>query len=123
ERICEFANMRICETAIGRPANLANSHIRKFAYSQIRLRRTEVSMSRHRAILMGVAVAAACAATPVYAQLLVPMDNAQANHLKAYGLTYWVLDHHRPGEWLLNYRAGSFLLPDRAELRREPALR
>ncbi|HEY0810304.1 MAG TPA: hypothetical protein VGD49_09090 [Longimicrobiales bacterium] len=57
------------------------------------------------------------------AQLLVPMDNAQSNHLKAYGLTYWVLDHKLTAEWLLNYRSGSFLLPDRADIRREAALR
>ncbi|HUF52093.1 MAG TPA: hypothetical protein VMN60_14810 [Longimicrobiales bacterium] len=56
-------------------------------------------------------------------QLLVPMDDAQTEHLKAYGLTYWVLDHRLPGEWLLNYRSGSFLLPDRPEIRREAALR
>jgi hypothetical protein len=58
-----------------------------------------------------------------HAQLLVPMDNQQANHLKAYGLAYWVLDHKLTAEWLLNYRAGSFLLPDRADIRREAALR
>jgi hypothetical protein len=56
-------------------------------------------------------------------QLLVPMDDAQTNHLKAYGLTYWVLDNRLTAEWLLNYRAGSFLLPDRPEVRREAALR
>ena len=58
-----------------------------------------------------------------HAQLLVPMDNAQANHLKAYGLTYWTLDQKLTAEWLLNYRSGSFLLPDRADVRREAALR
>jgi hypothetical protein len=64
------------------------------------------------------------AATPLRAQsLLVPMDNEQANHLKAYGLTYWVIDHRMTAEWLLNYRAGSFVLPDRADVRREAALR
>ena len=63
------------------------------------------------------------APTLVRAQLLVPMDRAQANHLKAYGLTYWTLDQKLTAEWLLNYRAGSFLLPDRPELRREAALR
>jgi hypothetical protein len=57
------------------------------------------------------------------AQLLVPMDNAQSNHLKAYGLTYWTLDRKLTAEWLLNYRSGSFLLPDRADIRREAALR
>jgi len=56
-------------------------------------------------------------------QLLVPMDHEQANHLKAYGLTYWVLDRKLGAEWLLNYRDGSFLLPDRPEVRREAALR
>ena len=63
------------------------------------------------------------APTLIQAQLLVPMDRAQANHLKAYGLTYWTLDQKLTAEWLLNYRAGSFLLPDRPELRREAALR
>jgi hypothetical protein len=63
-------------------------------------------------------------ATPAAAQhLLVPMDEAQANQLKAYGLTYWVLQEGQTAEWLLNYRGGSFLLPDRPEIRREAALR
>lgn len=41
--------------------------------------------------------------------LLIPMDSRQTNHLKAYGLTYWVLGRQTEVEWLLNYRAGSFL--------------
>ena len=55
--------------------------------------------------------------------LLVPMDRAQQNHLRAYGLTYWALEQHERGEWLLNYRGGSFLLPDQPSVRREAALR
>jgi hypothetical protein len=55
--------------------------------------------------------------------LLIPMDNTQTNHLKAYGLTFWVIDHKMTAEWLLNYRSGSFVLPDRPEVRREAALR
>ncbi len=55
--------------------------------------------------------------------LLVPMDRAQANHLRAYGLTYWVLDRGETAEWLLNYRDGSFLLPDSDPVRREAAIR
>ena len=55
--------------------------------------------------------------------LLVPMDRTQQNHLKAYGLTYWVLEAGYKGEWLLNYRGGSFLLPDQEDVRREAALR
>ena len=43
--------------------------------------------------------------------LLVPMDEAQTNHLKAYGIAYWVLENQLSAQWLLNYRGGSFLLP------------
>jgi len=43
--------------------------------------------------------------------ILVPMDERQANHLKAYGISYWVLDNQVVMEWLLNYRGGSFLFP------------
>ncbi len=55
--------------------------------------------------------------------LLVPMDRDQANHLRAYGLTYHVIDGGLEAEWLLNYRGGSFLLPDTEGVRREAALR
>ena len=44
-------------------------------------------------------------------QLLVPMDESQTNHLKAYGLAYWTLENEVTIEWLLNYRGGSFLMP------------
>jgi hypothetical protein len=54
--------------------------------------------------------------------LLVPMDDDQSNHLKAYGLTYNALKDGAKGEWLLNYRGGSFLLPDTPELRRRAGL-
>ena len=61
---------------------------------------------------------------PAEAQfILVPMDRTQTNHLKAYGLTYWTLEHVGRAEWLLNYRGGSFLLPDIEGVRREAALR
>ncbi len=43
------------------------------------------------------------------AYILVPMDNTQKNHLKAYGITYWVLEHDVEASWLLNYRGGSFM--------------
>ena len=41
--------------------------------------------------------------------LFVPMDEKQANHLKAYGVAYWVLTKEIPVDWLLNYRGGSFM--------------
>ena len=44
-------------------------------------------------------------------QLLVPMDESQTNHLKAYGLAFWTLENGITIEWLLNYRGGSFLMP------------
>ena len=55
--------------------------------------------------------------------LLVPMDRTQVNHLKAYGLTYWTLEQYGRSEWFLNYRDGSFLLPDMPGIRRQAALR
>jgi len=62
-------------------------------------------------------------ATPVSAQqLLVPMDRKQENHLKAYGFTFGVLTGGASAEWLLNYRAGSFLVPDTPVNRRRAAL-
>ena len=41
--------------------------------------------------------------------LLIPMDYSQAQHLKAYGIAYWILEHKVDVDWLLNYRGGSFL--------------
>ena len=55
--------------------------------------------------------------------LLIPMDNSQKNHLKAYGITYWALEKDYKASWLLNYRGGSFLLPDAAEIRKECQIR
>ena len=42
-------------------------------------------------------------------KILIPMDETQTNHLKAYGVTYAVLERGGSAEWLLNYRGGSFL--------------
>jgi len=47
----------------------------------------------------------------------------QKNHLKAYGITYWALNKDYKATWLLNYRGGSFLLPDTPELRKECQIR
>ncbi|MFT4602191.1 MAG: hypothetical protein ACI857_002377 [Arenicella sp.] len=43
--------------------------------------------------------------------ILVPMDETQKNHLKAYGVAFWVLENDVVMEWLLNYRGGAFLFP------------
>src|SRR5688572_19309231 len=54
--------------------------------------------------------------------LLVPMDDEQRNHLKAYGLTYNAIKDGLRAEWFLNYRGGSFLLPDATDVRRRAGL-
>jgi len=41
--------------------------------------------------------------------ILIPMDDKQANHLKAYGIAYWVLQNEIEVDWLLNYQGGSFM--------------
>ena len=43
--------------------------------------------------------------------LLVPMDDNQSDHLRAYGVAYRALEREATVEWLLNYRGGSFLVP------------
>jgi len=40
--------------------------------------------------------------------ILIPMNTEQKNHLKAYGITYWVLKQEVESYWLLNYESGSF---------------
>lgn len=60
-------------------------------------------------------------AFPAY--LLIPMDNSQANHLKAYGIAFWVLEKDVEISWLLNYRGGSYLMPYHESFERECRLR
>lgn len=57
------------------------------------------------------------------ARILVPMDDSQTNHLKAYGVAFWVLDNGVEVEWLLNYRGGSFLMPNIPEIQNECVIR
>jgi hypothetical protein len=57
------------------------------------------------------------------AYLLLPMDELQKDHLKAYGIAYWVLQNNIEMEWLLNYRGGSFLIPQYGDIQEECTLR
>ncbi len=57
------------------------------------------------------------------AQILIPMDASQKNHLKAYGIAYFVLQHEVEVSWLLNYRGGSFLFPHYPEFEQELVIR
>ena len=45
-------------------------------------------------------------------KLLIAMDLQQTDHLKAYGIAYWVLTKGMTVDWLLNYRGGSFMMDD-----------
>ena len=65
-----------------------------------------------------------CSISAKAGYILLPMDETtQQNHLKAYGITYWALDKQYKVSWLLNYRGGSFLMPDAEEIRKECKIR
>jgi hypothetical protein len=67
-------------------------------------------MTRRRLAL--AAFLLACVFPLRAAYILIPMDDkSQRNHLKAYGITYWVLSNDAEAWWLLNYRGGSFAFP------------
>jgi hypothetical protein len=72
---------------------------------------------------VAIAASLALAAAPAHAKILVPMDQAQTDHLRAYGLTYWALSQGAKGEWLLNYRGGAFVLPEDQAIVREANIR
>ncbi|HTY37684.1 MAG TPA: asparagine synthetase B [Bacteroidota bacterium] len=56
-------------------------------------------------------------------KLLIPMDLKQTDHLKAYGIAFWVLQHNGEVDWLLNYRGGSFMADYSDVLARECRIR
>lgn len=55
--------------------------------------------------------------------VLIPMDEKQSNHLKAYGITFWALEQGVEVKWLLNYRGGSFLIQQQQALSNELLVR
>ncbi len=55
--------------------------------------------------------------------LLIPMDEVQKNHLKAYGVAYWALEREVEVTWLLNYRGGTFMMKYAETIERECKLR
>jgi hypothetical protein len=62
-----------------------------------------------RKIILTAIIIAINIATSFANRVLIPMDLAQNDHLKAYGLIYWQLTNHNKVDWLLNYRSGSFM--------------
>lgn len=56
-------------------------------------------------------------------QILIPMDESQSDHLKSYGLAFWILEKDIEVKWLLNYRGGSFLVHHNSEIENECVVR
>jgi len=75
-----------------------------------------VGGKRISGILLCIIVISGFTILPLSADILIPMDNTQTNHLKAYGIAFAGLKEHLVGRWLLNYRGGSFLFPDSESL-------
>lgn len=67
------------------------------------------TMKRYKIFLILLLMAVTLNARAAF--LLIPMDQTQTNHLKAYGIAFWVLQHDIEISWLLNYRGGSYLMP------------
>ncbi len=55
--------------------------------------------------------------------IFIPMDEKQSNHLKAYGIAYWVLKMDTEVDWLLNYRGGSFMTKYHSKIQNELTVR
>ncbi|MDD9887628.1 MAG: asparagine synthetase B [Candidatus Marinimicrobia bacterium] len=56
-------------------------------------------------------------------KILIPMDQAQKDHLKAYGTAFWILGEDINVEWVLNYRGGAFLMDSYPEVAQECRVR
>lgn len=76
-------------------------------------------MLKVRLIVFFVLIASVCRASSI----LIPMDEEQKNHLKAYGITFWTLKNGLEADWLLNYRGGSFLIKYSQSLESECKIR
>ena len=72
-----------------------------------------------RALLSFAALVLLAATSARAAYMLLPMDERQSDHLKAYGVTFWVLDNEASAYWLLNYRGGSFAFRQNEAFERE----
>ena len=56
-------------------------------------------------------------------QILIPMDESQKNHLKSYGIAFWLLKQKQEVQWLLNYNGGSFMFQYSQDAERECKIR
>jgi len=56
-------------------------------------------------------------------KILIPMDENQTNHLKAYGIAFSSLEMNNKVDWLLNYRGGSFVFDFSNQIKKECLLK
>lgn len=74
-------------------------------------------------LAIACALAFALPAPSAGQRVLIPMDLTQLEHLKAYGLAFWVLERGVSLEWLINYRGGSFLVDAHGLIAEEARIR
>ncbi|MBF8294341.1 MAG: hypothetical protein HW389_886 [Bacteroidetes bacterium] len=86
------------------------------------MRNTKLTGGLRTALLLAI-VAAVWGVAVGQSKLLIPMDLKQTDHLKAYGIAFWVLQHNGEVDWLLNYRGGAFMVDYSDVLARECRIR
>ncbi len=64
-----------------------------------------------------------CSLNAFASKILIQMDESQKNHLKAYGVSFWVLQNEIEVEWLLNYKGGSFVMDFYEDIEKECIVR
>lgn len=74
-------------------------------------------------VLFTLLVFLSCFKATQAAYILIPMDETQKNHLKAYGIAYWILTNQMEVDWLLNYRGGSFMFKQLPAIEKELNIR
>lgn len=72
---------------------------------------TLLSNIKRSVFLLFIALLLVASSPTKAAYILIPMDESQSNHLKSYGIAFWVISSEVSVDWLLNYRGGSFLFP------------
>ena len=81
------------------------------------------TMRKLTLILLFLLFAAAPFSLEAQDRVLIPMDGSQSNHLKAYGVIFNHLGENESGQWLLNYRGGSFITTQSADIVRKSRVR
>jgi hypothetical protein len=76
---------------------------------------------KYKSILTGLLLILTFQARASY--ILLSLDHGQKNHLKAYGIAYWVLGNGVEVNWLLNYKGGSFMFPYSQKFENESLIR